>query len=95
MKKFIKKLVVGNKETKNLAPTNALLHRINNIKAIWNNDHQDDIGIEKIFRLFLAASSFLFLGIYIKNYFGRKGPINQDLSIDLFVIFKCNCCYRK
>jgi hypothetical protein len=88
MKRFLKKLLVGNKETKNLAPTNALLHRVNNIKAIWNNHHQDDIGIEKIFRLFLAASSFLFLGIYIKNYFGRKGPINQDLSIDLFVIFK-------
>lgn len=88
MRRVIKTLVMGRKDNTNSTHTHALKHRINNIKAIWNNDHQDDIGIEKIFRLFLAASPFLFLGIYIKNFFGRKGIINQDLSIDTFVIFK-------
>jgi hypothetical protein len=34
--------------------------RILNIKAIWNNDHQDDNGIEKIVRLFLSSSQLFF-----------------------------------
>lgn len=88
MKKIIKKLVVGSKSNASTIPTNALQNRIKNIKAIWNNDHQDDIGIEKIFRLLLAASPFLFIGIYIKHYFGRKGAVRQDLAIDLLVIIK-------
>ena len=48
---FLKKLLVG-KVSKTYRPRyNPIQKRILNIKSIWNNDHQDDNGIEKIVRL--------------------------------------------
>jgi hypothetical protein len=66
----------------------ALRRRVHNIQAIWNNDHHDDVGLEKILRLFLAFSQFLFLGTYIKEVFGKLGRAYADLSIELFVLLK-------
>lgn len=65
---ILKKLLVG-KVNKNYAPKlNPIQKRILNIKSIWNNDHQDDNGIEKIVRLLLSSSQLMFPGIYIKYY---------------------------
>jgi hypothetical protein len=41
---------------------NPIQKRIQNIKAIWNNDHQDDNGIENC-SLFLSSSQ-LFWNLY-------------------------------
>jgi len=88
MKLFLKKLILG-KPSVDEAPTQpALKKRINNIKTIWNNEQHNDIGIEKVLRLFLAISQFFFLGTYIKQIFYRKGIAYQDLSVDIFVLFK-------
>lgn len=65
-----------------------LERRVNNIKSIWNNELHDDIGIEKLLRLFLALTQFLFLGIYIKELFGRRSYAHSDLAIDMFVLLK-------
>ena len=88
MKKIIRKLLLGDKPKGPVRATGAIRKRIQNIQVIWNNDHHDDIGIEKIFRLFLAGSQFLFPGIYIKEIFGRKGNDIQDLAVDLYVLLK-------
>ncbi len=88
MKKVLKKLLLGDKERGPRIATGTIDKRIKNIKVIWNNDHHDDIGIEKIFRLFLAASQFLFPGIYIKHFFGKKGSDIQDLAVDGYVLLK-------
>lgn len=87
MRQTIRKLVLGNNNTNN-KPSGSIEKRINNIKAIWNNDHNDDVGIEKLFRLFLAASQFFFPGIYIKHYFGKKGSKYQDLAMDAYILIK-------
>ncbi len=87
MRRIIKKLVLGDKSVNN-TPSGSIKKRINNIKAIWNNDHNDDVGIEKIFRLFLASSQFLFPGIYIKHIFGKKGSQFQDLAMDAYILVK-------
>ena len=87
MKKAIKKLFLGN--IPRVKPKfNPLEKRIQNIKAIWNNDHQDDNGIEKIVRLFLSTSQLLFPGIYIKYLASKKGFEYQDLAIDCYVLLK-------
>lgn len=65
-----------------------LKRRVHNIKSIWNNELHDDIGIEKLLRLFLALTQFLFLGIYIKELFGRRSHNHSDLAIDTYVMFK-------
>lgn len=88
MKTIIKKLILG-KPSVDEQPTEGALHkRVKNIKAIWNNEQHDDIGIEKILRLFLAITQFIFPGTYIKEVFGRKGIAYQDLSVDVFVLIK-------
>jgi voltage-gated potassium channel len=74
MKRFLRQLLLG-KITKNDQPRlkiNPIQKRILNIRAIWNNDHQDDNGIEKIFRLFLSISQLIFPGIYIKYWVSKR-----------------------
>jgi hypothetical protein len=88
MKSFIKKLVLGKPIDQETPSLRAIDKRVRNIKAIWNNEQHDDIGIEKIVRLFLAISQFLFLGTYIKQLFGKGGIANQDFSVDVFVLLK-------
>jgi len=88
MKFFLKKLILGNPSVDETPTQPAIKKRVKNIKTIWNNEQHDDIGIEKILRLFLAISQFVFLGTYIKQIFYRKGIAYQDLSVDIFVLIK-------
>ncbi|TDD73938.1 potassium channel family protein [Flavobacterium caseinilyticum] len=88
MKKILKKLLLG-KTSKGAQPKfNPIQKRIQNIQSIWNNDHHEDNGIEKIVRLFLASSQLLFPGIYIKYLASKKGVEYQDLALDFYVLAK-------
>ncbi len=87
-KVFLKKLIFGKPSLNKRPPHSAIENRISNIKAIWNNDHDDDVGIEKILRLFLASSQFLFPGLYIKEFFWKKGATTQDIAVDVFILIK-------
>ncbi|MFE3867712.1 potassium channel family protein [Flavobacterium sp. LS2P90] len=88
MKKIIKKLLLGNISKVAKPEFNPVEKRIQNIKAIWNNDHQDDNGIEKMVRLFLSSSQLLFPGIYIKFFAFKKGAEYEDLAVDFYVLLK-------
>ena len=88
MKAILKKLLVG-KVSRNYTPKyNPIQKRILNIRAIWNNDHQDDNGIEKIVRLFLSFSQLLFPGVYIKYFANKIKYEYQDLAMDVYVLAK-------
>lgn len=88
MNSFLKKLILGKPIDRDGKFVSAIDKRKRNIKAIWDNEQHNDIGIEKLIRLFLAISQFLFLGTYIKELFGKRGIEYQDLSVDFFVLFK-------
>jgi hypothetical protein len=88
MIQILKKLLIGNGTKFEPAAQNPIQKSIYNIKAIWNNDHQDDNGIEKIIRLLLSSSQLLFPGVYIKYLANRKGPQYLDLSLDFYVLLK-------
>lgn len=88
MKQIVRKLLIGNGTIFEQATQNPIQKSILNIKAIWNNDHQDDNGIEKIIRLLLSSSQLLFPGIYIKFLANLKGPQYIDLSLDFYVLLK-------
>ncbi|WP_134387973.1 potassium channel family protein [Flavobacterium psychrophilum] len=88
MKAFLKKLLVGKISKKEIIRFNHIEKRILNIRSIWNNDHQEDNGIEKIFRLFLSISQLLFPGIYIKYFANKKGSEYQDLALDVYILAK-------
>ncbi|MBP6558183.1 MAG: two pore domain potassium channel family protein, partial [Flavobacterium sp.] len=90
MKHFFKKLLLGKITTKDRTRFNItpIQKRILNIRAIWNNDHQDDNGIEKIVRLFLSISQLFFPGVYIKHVSHKIGFEYQDLTMDIYVLLK-------
>lgn len=88
MKSILKKLLLGNVSRLPRPDYNPLEKRIQNIKAIWNNNHQDDNGIEKIVRLFLSSSQLLFPGVYIKYLACLKGYEYRDLALDFYILLK-------
>ena len=88
MKSILKKLLLGNVARIAKPDYNPLEKRIRNIKAIWNNDHQDDNGIEKIVRLFLSSTQLLFPGVYIKYLACLKGYEYRDLALDFYILLK-------
>lgn len=90
IKTFIKKLLLGKITEKDKVKynLNPIQKRILNIRAIWNNDHQDDNGIEKIMRLFLALTQLLFPGVYIKYLAEKRGLGYQDLAMDFYILLK-------
>ena len=90
MKAFFKKLLLGNISEKDSPQfnLNPIQKRILNIRAIWDNDHEDDNGIEKIVRLVLSISQLLFPGVFIKYLAEKRGAGYKDLAMDFYVIAK-------
>ena len=84
MKAIVKKLLLGKTSKGEKPKFNPIQKRIQNIQSIWNNDHQDDNGLEKIVRLFLSFSQLLFPGIYIKYWASKKGieTVQAALGMD-------------
>ncbi|MBK7761931.1 MAG: two pore domain potassium channel family protein [Bacteroidetes bacterium] len=88
MKRFLKKLLIGKNTPQEQFHEGALRKNARNIKSIWNNEQDEDVGIEKLLRLFLAISQFFFFGTYIKQIFGRKGVAYREIAVDAFVFLK-------
>ena len=83
----VRKLIIGRGQRPGERhPT--IARRWDNLRAIWDNTFEEDAGLEKLVRLLLAASQFLFPGMYIKHLFWRKGPLYQDFAIELLVLAK-------
>lgn len=88
MQSILRKLLIGKVSQNHNPKFNPIQKRILNIKAIWNNDHQDDNGLEKIVRLFLSFSQLLFPGIYIQYFAQKKGFEYRDLAMDFYILLK-------
>lgn len=85
MNRFFSKFFLGDSECAEDIKETALYRRVENVKLIWN---YQDYGIERVVRLILALSQFIFPGTYIRQFFGRKSSVNRDVSMELFIIFK-------
>ena len=88
MKQFFKKLLLGKVSIKDKPRVDPIQKRILNIQSIWNNDHQGDNGIEKMIRLFLSISQFIFPGVYIKYILYKTKFEWQDLAMDIYILAK-------
>ena len=88
MKQFFKKLLLGKVSIKDKPKVDPIQKRILNIQSIWNNDHQDDNGIEKIVRLLLSISQLVFPGVYIKYVLYKTKFEWQDLVMDMYILVK-------
>lgn len=88
MQNFLKKLFLGDKEHHHPTGHTHVDRRKQNLKAIWNNEHHDDYGLEKIIRLFLAGIQFIFPVGHIKHLVEKKGPRYKDLAVDVCIVLK-------
>lgn len=88
MSYFLKKLFFGKDDDDIKLEHTALRNQAKNLKKVWNNEKHDDIGLEKILRLFLVSIQFIFPGIYIRNYFGKKSLKWKNLAIEFYVLLK-------
>ena len=88
MRRTIRKLFIGNDLDDEATRHSTLRRRWENVVAIWNNTYEEDAGLEKLVRLLLAFSQFLFPGVYIKHLFWRQGARYQDLAMELFILAK-------
>ncbi|MCF2219452.1 potassium channel family protein [Chryseobacterium sp. PS-8] len=85
---FLKKLFFGKDDNDVQLGHTAVKNQAKNLKRVWNNEKHDDIGLEKILRLFLVAVQFIFPGIYVRNYFGKKSLKWKNLAVELYVLVK-------
>ncbi|MBK9176064.1 MAG: two pore domain potassium channel family protein [Flavobacteriales bacterium] len=88
MRRTVRKLIIGKGTSPNDSYQHTIRQRWANLVAIWNNTYEEDAGLEKLVRLVLAASQFLFPGVYIKHMFWRNGRLYQDFAVEVFVLFK-------
>jgi hypothetical protein len=88
MRRSVSKLLFGRGHVPGTVVHNTLRKRWENVRHIWNNTYEEDAGLEKIVRLLLAVSLFLFPGVYLKHLFWRRGPLYQDLVTEVYILLK-------
>src|SRR5215472_13591198 len=85
---FFRKLFFGRPEDNIRSAYSVIRRQKLNLYKVWNNETHNDIGLEKILRLFLIVQQFLYPGIYIRNRFGRQGSTYRKLAIEFYVLLK-------
>lgn len=88
MRSTFRKLIIGRQRAEPLPTQSTIRGRWANVVAIWENTYEEDAGLEKLVRLILAASQFLFPGMYIKHLFWRRGVLVQDFAMELYIVGK-------
>jgi hypothetical protein len=88
MRRSVSKLLFGRGHVPGTAVHSTLRKRWENVRHIWNNTYEEDAGLEKIVRLLLAVSQFLFPGVYVKHLFWQRGPLYQDLVTEIYILLK-------
>ena len=92
MKAFLRTLLISNLKEESLEhKENVLCNQWNNAKKIWYNTdkgNSNSIGVERILKLILIVSQFVFPGIYVRAFFGSKGKLHKHLGVELQVLSK-------
>jgi len=63
MRRTLHKLFIGSGTAEEGVRHSTIRRRWENVVAIWNNTYEQDAGLEKMVRLLLGASQFLFPGM--------------------------------
>ncbi len=89
MQNFFRKLLIGNKQDKSIPQSTKYAdRRKQNLQAIWNSEHHEDFGLERVIRLFLASIQFIFPVSHIKHLAEKSGSYYKDLAVELCIIIK-------
>ena len=88
MKEFFYKLFLGKPEYNLPLQRSAYSVYRAHIYKIWNNAKHNDIGFEKLLRIFLVAVQFVFPGLHYRNFWGKHGTIVRNVAVEFYVLFK-------
>lgn len=88
MKQILKKLFFGRPEENIQLDHTSIVNQRKNLRKVWDNEMHNDIGLEKMLRLFLVAIQFAFPGIYIRDKFGKHGLTYKNLAVESYVFLK-------
>ena len=88
MKAFLYKLFLGKPEYNQQLRRSAYFNYRVHIYKIWENASHNDIGFEKILRLFLVAVQILFPGLHYRNFWAKRGLAVRNVAIEFYVLFK-------
>lgn len=89
LKTFVRILFIGNQPLMhNEQVRSPILSQYLNVKKIWNNRHYEDFGLERLIRLSLALSQFIFPGLYFKAFFNKFGLAVRKLAVEFYVVLK-------
>lgn len=87
--KFIGILFLGQPRIRINTPLEpAIINEYHNLLRVWNNTHNNDYGLERITRLLLALSQFIFIGLYVRHVSGSFGLLWRKIGVELYVILK-------
>ncbi len=89
IKRFFAILFLGQEHAR---PINHLRPAIKNqwlnVLRIWRNKHYKDFGLERIIRLTLAFSQFIFPVLYVRHFFSSGGLLGRKIGVEVYVILK-------
>ena len=88
MKEFLYKLFLGKPEYNQPIRRSAYSSYRIHLTKIWENARHNDIGFEKLLRIFLVSVQFLFPGLHYRNFWGKRGTIVRNVAVEFYVLFK-------
>ncbi|MDF3076834.1 MAG: potassium channel protein [Sphingobacteriaceae bacterium] len=88
MRKHLVKLFIGREPNEDRQPIDVIGSHSTMLKQVWNGRSYDDFGLERLFRLFLIMSKFLFPTLYMEHFFGKISFTAKKAWIEVYVLFK-------
>lgn len=74
--------------TKDTQKTKSVIKRQRRmVRDVWNGNHYNDFGLERLLRLFLVVFAFTDIGLYLRNCFQGEGKgLHRKIFTDFYVI---------
>lgn len=88
MKKFLVKLICSDLVAEKRFVRPAIKSQGWKVSKIWNEQKEKTFGIERLLRLFLVVSAYIFPGLYVRHISGYGGLLCRKLATEFYVVVK-------
>ncbi|EOX4435130.1 TPA: potassium channel family protein [Vibrio alginolyticus] len=88
MKKFLLKLICSDLVSEKRFVHPAIKSQGWKVAKIWNEKEEKTFGIERLLRLLLVLSAFVFPGLYVRHVSGYGGLLCRKLATEFYVVVK-------
>ncbi|MFT6835254.1 MAG: hypothetical protein ACJA0H_001290 [Francisellaceae bacterium] len=88
MKDFFVKLICSDLKAEKKYVQPAIKSQCRKVSRIWTEEKEKTFGIERLFRLLLVMSAFIFPGLYVRHISGYGGLLCRKLATEFYVVLK-------